>query len=63
MMKEQARGGHIFNMDGAGADGNPTPRYSGVFVAANTLSIYPGREKDVLDFRGLRFQNLCTSAY
>lgn len=27
IMRDQRRGGHIFNMDGAGADGNPTPRY------------------------------------
>ena len=27
MMLNQSRGGHIFNMDGAGADGRPTPRY------------------------------------
>ncbi len=26
VMKEQPGGGHIFNMDGAGADGNATPR-------------------------------------
>jgi len=28
VMKEQPGGGHIFNMDGAGADGNPTPRFA-----------------------------------
>ncbi|CAM6084390.1 unnamed protein product [Calypogeia fissa] len=27
-MRDQPRGGHIFNMDGAGADGNPTPRFA-----------------------------------
>lgn len=27
-MREQPTGGHIFNMDGAGADGNPTPRFA-----------------------------------
>ena len=27
-MRGQKQGGHIFNMDGAGADGNPTPRFA-----------------------------------
>lgn len=26
MMLNQPRGGHIFNIDGAGSDGRPTPR-------------------------------------
>lgn len=26
MMASQPRGGHIFNIDGAGSDGRPTPR-------------------------------------
>lgn len=26
MMLSQPRGGHIFNIDGAGSDGRPTPR-------------------------------------
>ncbi|XP_071725197.1 chlorophyll(ide) b reductase NOL, chloroplastic-like [Rutidosis leptorrhynchoides] len=28
MMQSQARGGHIFNIDGAGSDGRPTPRFA-----------------------------------
>ena len=28
VMREQPSGGHIFNMDGAGADGNATPRFA-----------------------------------
>lgn len=28
MMLTQSRGGHIFNIDGAGSDGRPTPRFS-----------------------------------
>ena len=28
MMREQPSGGHIFNMDGAGADGGATPRFA-----------------------------------
>lgn len=27
-MAAQPRGGHIFNMDGAGADGLPSPQYA-----------------------------------
>jgi NAD(P)-dependent dehydrogenase (short-subunit alcohol dehydrogenase family) len=28
VMREQPSGGHIFNMDGAGADGGATPRFA-----------------------------------
>ncbi|CAN6291891.1 unnamed protein product [Urochloa humidicola] len=28
MMRDQPRGGHIFNLDGAGSDGRPTPRFA-----------------------------------
>ena len=28
VMREQPAGGHIFNMDGAGADGGATPRFA-----------------------------------
>ena len=28
VMREQPTGGHIFNMDGAGADGGATPRFA-----------------------------------
>ena len=28
VMQKQNGGGHIFNMDGAGADGMPTPQYA-----------------------------------
>ncbi|KAG8363761.1 hypothetical protein BUALT_Bualt19G0056000 [Buddleja alternifolia] len=32
MMQNQPRGGHVFNIDGAGSDGRPTPR-SDIFAA------------------------------
>jgi len=32
MMRNQPRGGHIFNLDGAGSDGRPTPRYVSPFI-------------------------------
>ena len=28
VMRRQTTGGHIFNIDGAGADGSPTPQYA-----------------------------------
>ncbi|KAL8544307.1 hypothetical protein ACS0TY_004734 [Phlomoides rotata] len=28
MMRTQPRGGHIFNVNGAGSDGRPTPRFA-----------------------------------
>lgn len=28
LMQKQNGGGHVFNMDGAGADGMPTPQYA-----------------------------------
>lgn len=37
MMREQPRGGHIFNIDGAGSDGRPTPRYC---LTRSTLMAY-----------------------
>ena len=44
VMQKQSSGGHIFNMDGAGADGMPTPQYAaygatkaGMSLAACTL--------------------------
>lgn len=33
MMLTQPRGGHIFNIDGAGSDGQPTPRSDIIFTS------------------------------
>lgn len=38
MMRDQRRGGHIFNMDGAGADGNPTPRFAAYGATKRSLA-------------------------
>lgn len=38
-MRDQPRGGHIFNMDGAGADGNPTPRSVDLWLSSHNLRI------------------------
>lgn len=36
-MRRQKAGGHIFNMDGAGADGNPTPRFAAYGATKRSL--------------------------
>eukprot|EP00882_Tetradesmus_deserticola_P016046 GHRQ01017115.1.p1 GENE.GHRQ01017115.1~~GHRQ01017115.1.p1 ORF type:complete len:320 (+),score=122.70 GHRQ01017115.1:241-1200(+) len=36
-MKEQPAGGHVFNMDGAGADGNATPRFAAYGATKRSL--------------------------
>jgi chlorophyll(ide) b reductase len=37
-MRRQQRGGHIFNMEGAGANGNPTPRFAAYGATKRALS-------------------------
>jgi len=37
MMMSQPRGGHIFNIDGAGADGSPTPRFAAYGATKRSL--------------------------
>lgn len=37
LMQNQPRGGHIFNIDGAGSDGRPTPRYLYSFHSGTQL--------------------------
>ena len=39
LLASQAKGGHVFNMDGAGADGLPTPQYAA--YGATKAGIYP----------------------
>ncbi|KAL6963464.1 chlorophyll(ide) b reductase [Sarracenia purpurea var. burkii] len=38
MMSNQPRGGHSFNIDGAGSDGRPTPRHASKVVEINEVS-------------------------
>ncbi|CAI7876662.1 unnamed protein product, partial [Closterium sp. NIES-54] len=38
LMREQPGGGHIFNMDGAGADGNATPRFAAYGATKRSLA-------------------------
>lgn len=37
MMQTQPRGGHIFNIDGAGSDGRPTPRSDFISCASKCI--------------------------
>jgi chlorophyll(ide) b reductase len=37
-MRRQKAGGHVFNMDGAGADGNPTPRFAAYGATKRALA-------------------------
>jgi chlorophyll(ide) b reductase len=37
-MKDQPAGGHVFNMDGAGADGNATPRFAAYGATKRSLA-------------------------
>lgn len=37
VMRNQRQGGHVFNMDGAGADGGPTPRFSAYGATKRSL--------------------------
>ena len=38
VMREQSTGGHIFNMDGAGADGGATPRFAAYGATKRSLA-------------------------
>ena len=38
LMREQPNGGHIFNMEGAGSDGNPTPRFAAYGATKRALT-------------------------
>jgi chlorophyll(ide) b reductase len=38
VMREQPTGGNIFNMEGAGSDGNPTPRFAAYGATKRALT-------------------------
>ena len=38
LMREQPSGGHIFNMEGAGSDGTPTPRFAAYGATKRALT-------------------------
>ncbi|KAB1225480.1 Chlorophyll(ide) b reductase NOL, chloroplastic [Morella rubra] len=41
MMLNQRRGGHIFNIDGAGSDGRPTPRFPAYAAVSRVAVLLP----------------------
>ena len=50
LMKDQPSGGHIFNMDGAGADGGATPRFAAYGASMRGLAQL-GKSLQVLALR------------
>eukprot|EP01023_Acetabularia_acetabulum_P037644 TRINITY_DN3579_c0_g1_i4.p1 TRINITY_DN3579_c0_g1~~TRINITY_DN3579_c0_g1_i4.p1 ORF type:complete len:315 (-),score=50.93 TRINITY_DN3579_c0_g1_i4:464-1408(-) len=61
IMKNQKSGGHVFNMDGAGADGGPTPRvatYGATKRGVNQLSKSIEAELKMLNIQKVGVHNL-----
>ena len=61
LMRDQGSPGHVFNMDGAGANGRPTPRFA-VYGASKRglmqLSKSLEAELKLLDIRNVGIHNL-----
>ncbi|KAL2631471.1 hypothetical protein R1flu_016157 [Riccia fluitans] len=53
-MRSQSRGGHIFNMDGAGADGNATPRFSVYGATKRSLAQFTKSLEAELRMQGVK---------
>ncbi|OAE18178.1 hypothetical protein AXG93_406s1460 [Marchantia polymorpha subsp. ruderalis] len=53
-MREQPRGGHIFNMDGAGADGNATPRFAVYGATKRSLAQFTKSLQAELRMQGVK---------
>jgi chlorophyll(ide) b reductase len=53
-MREQNRGGHIFNMDGAGADGNATPRFAAYGATKRSLAQFTKSLQAELKMQGIK---------
>ncbi|KAF6174761.1 hypothetical protein GIB67_031285 [Kingdonia uniflora] len=51
MMLSQPRGGHIFNIDGAGSDGRPTPRFA-AYGATKRSVVHLTKSLQVALFKG-----------
>lgn len=61
MMRQQPHGGHIFNMDGAGADGNATPRFAAYGATKRSLAQFTKSlqaELQMLDVKNVIVHNL-----
>jgi len=54
LMKDQAGGGHVFNMDGAGADGNATPRFAAYGATKRSLAQLGASLRAELGLAGIR---------
>ncbi|GFR42669.1 hypothetical protein Agub_g3480 [Astrephomene gubernaculifera] len=54
LMRSQPRHGHIFNMDGAGADGNPTPRFAAYGATKRSLAQLGKSLRAELGSQGIR---------
>ncbi|KAG2491067.1 hypothetical protein HYH03_010512 [Edaphochlamys debaryana] len=61
IMRTQSTHGHIFNMDGAGADGNPTPRFAAYGATKRSLAQLGkslGAELGILGIKNVAVHNL-----
>jgi chlorophyll(ide) b reductase len=54
VMRKQSQGGHIFNMDGAGADGGATPRFAAYGATKRSLDQLGKSLRAELQFAGVR---------
>eukprot|EP00889_Picochlorum_renovo_P007107 jgi/Picre1/34137/NNA_001612.t1 len=59
-MKNQPNGGHIFNMDGAGADGNATPRFAAYGATKRSLDQFNKSMRAELSIA--KIPNVCVHA-
>lgn len=59
-MKNQPHGGHIFNMDGAGADGNATPRFAAYGATKRSLDQFNKSMRAELSIA--KIPNVCVHA-
>ena len=53
VMKTQPKGGHVFNMDGAGADGGATPRFAAYGATKRSLEQFSKSLRTELKFAGI----------
>ncbi|KAG7672283.1 hypothetical protein Ndes2526B_g06724 [Nannochloris sp. 'desiccata'] len=53
VMKTQPKGGHVFNMDGAGADGGATPRFAAYGATKRSLEQFSKSLRAELKFAGI----------
>lgn len=61
LMREQPRGGHIFNMQGAGSDGSPTPRFAAYGATKRALTQF-GKSLQVCPLRAVAVGSPSTHA-